>query len=366
MNPILSHENQYTSFLKKLCIIWLFTLWVFFLYKISSILVIFLLAIFLNILFAPFLNQLNKWKVWDTLWIILIYIVIITFLLLTLFTIIPIFVKQISLLVDFLYNYTNNIVTIYSSSGIDGFALPEYIKEALKNIDFSQTLLTLQNNIWEISSFVSGNLKSVLTNGFGVLSSITWALVNISLLTIFTFFIALERKQLRSFFYQVLPEKTKKYLLKNETKIVDTLYNWLRTQIILWCIMFVCTFLGLLILKIFWIHIENIFTLALISGMMEFVPYLWPILAFLPALAITLGMSFQAVIAVTILYIIIQQLENNIFVPYVMGKSLSLSPFSVLIGMMIWGSLLGIIGIILAVPLVAIIQIFVSDWLKKK
>lgn len=351
--------------LKILIIAGIIIVW-YFLYEISSILIILFLALFLNILFAPFLNTLNKWKIGNAIGIVLIYMMIALFLLVTLFAIIPIFVTQISSLVSVIDTYIKQTVEIYNQSGIDGFAIPEYIKDLLINIDFSQILNTLKDNIGQISTFVTDNLKTFFTNGFGILSSVTNAIINSVLLIIFTFFIALERKQIRSFFYTILPKKTSKYILSKETSVVDTLYNWLKSQIILWVIMFVCTCIGLLILKIFGIHLSNIFTLALIAGVMEFIPYLWPILAFLPALAIALWVSFKATIAVTILYIIIQQLENNVFVPFVMGKTLSLSPFAVLIGMMIGASLLGILWIILAVPLVAIIQIFLSDYLNRK
>ena len=359
-----SDEN--ISFIKKLIIFTLFCLWVLFIYEVSSILIILAFSLFLNVLFAPFLNKLNSWKIGDGIGMILIYICIILFLLFTAFSIIPIFIKQLSILIDISYTYTNNIVNAYNLNGIDAFDIPEFLKWPLSQMDLSQILNSLKDNIGQISSFVSSNLKSFLTSGAGIISSITNVVMNFVFLFIFTFFIALERKQIRSFFYKMLPETYSKYLLKKEKDVVNTLYNWLKSQLILWISLFFITLFGLLFIKLFWVHIDEIFTLALIAGMMEFVPYVGPILALLPALAIAFWISFKAVIIIIILYIAIQQLENNVLVPYVMGKTLSLSPFAVLIGMMIWGSLLGIVWIIIAVPLVAIIQIFLQDYLKRK
>lgn len=68
---------------------------------------------------------------------------------------------------------------------------------------------------------------------------------------------------------------------------------------------------------------------------MEFLPSVGPFLAFLPALALALGISSEAVIWVSILYIALQQLENNILVPWVMKRTLNLSPFLTLIAMLI-------------------------------
>jgi predicted PurR-regulated permease PerM len=129
---------------------------------------------------------------------------------------------------------------------------------------------------------------------------------------------------------------------------------------------FVLTLIGLFFLQFFGIKIEGIFTLALIAGLMEFIPYIGPFLAFLPALAIVAGMGITSVVIVLILYILIQQAENNILVPMVMSKALDLSPFLILLMMTVMASLFGITGILLAIPFTAIIQIMVNDMLGKK
>ena len=66
---------------------------------------------------------------------------------------------------------------------------------------------------------------------------------------------------------------------------------------------------------------------------MEFIPYIGPILSLIPALIIGLGISWKIAIVITILYLVIQQVENNFLVPYVMSRSLDLSPLLVFIVM---------------------------------
>ena len=96
---------------------------------------------------------------------------------------------------------------------------------------------------------------------------------------------------------------------------------------------------------------------------MEFIPYIGPFLALLPALAIAANMGLTPIIAVLILYIVIQQLENNVLVPLVMSKTLDISPLLILVVMMIGASLFGITGILLAIPFAALLRLAVSDWL---
>jgi predicted PurR-regulated permease PerM len=66
---------------------------------------------------------------------------------------------------------------------------------------------------------------------------------------------------------------------------------------------------------------------------MEFIPYIGPLLALVPALIIGAGISWKVALVITILYLIIQQIENNFLVPFVMSRSLDLSPFLVFVVM---------------------------------
>lgn len=84
---------------------------------------------------------------------------------------------------------------------------------------------------------------------------------------------------------------------------------------------------------------------------MEFIPYVGPLIALIPAAIIGLGISWEVSIAIMILYLLIQRVENDFLVPYVMSKALNLSPILVFIVMMAGASLGGILGIILAVPI---------------
>lgn len=359
-------NNNYKDFIIKLSIIFLFISLLFFLYNIINILVIFFIWVFLNMLFAPFLNSFNKLKIWDWVWMILIFIIIFIFSLITFFSIIPIFINQIILFLNFLDSNIQEIINIYNSKWLEWFNLPIFLENIIKNLDINQIFNYIQSNIWEVTSFVTNYLKIFLTNGSWIIFSITNALFNTILIFIFTFFIWLERKEIKGFFYEIIPNNISKYLKSREEKIISSLHSWLKSQLILWISIFFITLFWLLFIKLFGVHVDHIFTLALIAWMMEFVPYVWPIIALFPAIAIALWISTKAVIIILILYFIIQQLENNILVPFIMWKTLSLSPFLVLIWMMIWWTTLWLFWIIIAVPLVAVLQIFVWDYLKIK
>jgi predicted PurR-regulated permease PerM len=99
---------------------------------------------------------------------------------------------------------------------------------------------------------------------------------------------------------------------------------------------FFITYVSLTLVElVFGFDTDRTFTLALIGGVMEFIPYIGPIIALIPALIIGLGISWKAALIITILYIIIQQVENNFLVPFVMSRSLDLSPFLVFVVMIV-------------------------------
>jgi predicted PurR-regulated permease PerM len=130
---------------------------------------------------------------------------------------------------------------------------------------------------------------------------------------------------------------------------------------------FFITYVSLTLVEfIFGFDTGRTFTLALISGVMEFIPYIGPLLSLIPALIIGAGISWQVALAITILYLIIQQVENNILVPYVMSRSLDLSPFLVFVVMIAGATLGGILGIILAVPVAAICRVAYMSYRKKE
>lgn len=143
--------------------------------------------------------------------------------------------------------------------------------------------------------------------------------------------------------------------------------SWIRATLLLSLTMFTMTYIGLTLMNwIFGFEIESIMSLAIISGIMEFIPYIGPILALIPALIIGIGTSWDAALAILILYLIIQQLEGNIFVPIIMSRNLDISPLFVFVVMLFGGAIGGILGIIVAIPLAGIIKIFYSDFHAKQ
>lgn len=131
--------------------------------------------------------------------------------------------------------------------------------------------------------------------------------------------------------------------------------RWVRGQLLLGVSVFIATVIGLALLTFlgFAEFGQFMLILALIAGVLEWLPIIGPIVAAIPAILIGLSISVPAAIAAAVLYTGIQQLENHILVPKVMGDAVELHPAVMILALVVGGALFGIGGAILAAPTVA-------------
>jgi predicted PurR-regulated permease PerM len=141
-------------------------------------------------------------------------------------------------------------------------------------------------------------------------------------------------------------------------KIEKGLGAWVRGQLALSIIVGVVTYIGLTILAV-----PYALPLALIAGIFEIIPLIGPIISAIPAILIGLTVSPAIALAAMALFIVVQQLENNLIVPMVMSKVVGLQPPVVIIALLIGAKLNGIGGAFLAIPVVIIAKIIFKEFL---
>jgi predicted PurR-regulated permease PerM len=131
--------------------------------------------------------------------------------------------------------------------------------------------------------------------------------------------------------------------------------RWVRGQLLLGGAIFVATVVGLTALTLVGFREFGSLTLvlALIAGVLEWFPVIGPIVAAVPAILVGITISPAAAIAVAGLYLAIQQLENNLLVPKILGDAVELHPAVLIVALVVGGALFGIGGAILAAPVVA-------------
>ena len=110
------------------------------------------------------------------------------------------------------------------------------------------------------------------------------------------------------------------------------------------------------------IGLPNALVLALIAGVMEALPMLGPFLGAIPAGLVALSIAPEKLIWVILASIIIQQLENSLLVPRIMNKTVGVNPFVTLLALFAFGTLFGVAGALMAIPMAAIIQLALNHF----
>ena len=129
------------------------------------------------------------------------------------------------------------------------------------------------------------------------------------------------------------------------------LQRWAIGSLTLGLIVGMMSYIGLRLLGI-----PSALLFAVIAGVGEMIPTLGPVVSAIPPLLVAFGMSPSSALGVLILYVVIQQLENNLIVPVVMGESLDLHPVSIIFMVVVMASLFGLLGAVMAVPVTAILK----------
>ncbi|MCB8943739.1 MAG: AI-2E family transporter [Ardenticatenaceae bacterium] len=111
------------------------------------------------------------------------------------------------------------------------------------------------------------------------------------------------------------------------------------------------------------IGLPNALILAIFAGMMEAVPLLGPALGAVPAALVAFSLSPLHVLWVFVATAVIQQLENSLLVPRVMNQAIGVRPLVTLLAMYAFGSLFGVVGVLVSIPLAAIIQLLLDRFL---
>lgn len=139
------------------------------------------------------------------------------------------------------------------------------------------------------------------------------------------------------------------------------LKGWLKGMLLAMCLIATLTFTGLSI-----VGIPMALTLALMAGLLNFIPNFGPLIAMIPAVLLGLIDSTNTAIIVAVMYILIQILESNIITPMVQKRMIDLPPALTIISQVLMGTLSGVLGILLATPLLAVVIVLIDELYVKR
>ena len=305
-----------------------------FLWVIRDIVIVLLLGVIIASAMDPVVSYFKLRRVPRAVSVLTVYILVLGFVGLIVYLMIPPLINQVSLV---------------------GVNLPGYIEQLrdrfpefswfINNLDFSEFGKQL------ISS-TSGN-QTVFTRTLGLFNGV----FSIVTILVVSFYLVAEQKGMREFIKTLVPPHHQEFTMSLVDKIQKKMGMWIIGQIILSVSIFALTFIGLSLLGV-----KYALFLALLAGLVEVVPYIGPIISAIPAVFFAFMQSPPLAIAVLILYIIVQKIEGYVLVPKIMQKTVGTSPLVVLVALLIGFKLAGILGLLLAVPLVGAVTVLIQEF----
>lgn len=300
-----------------------------FVYIVRDIILELFVALLLMTILEPMVAKLSKIKIPRAISVLLTYILVI-----------GIIVGVVALIVPSLVDQTTNFLT----------ALPNYVS----NIGFLQG--RSDQVVTGFLSTMGGAPGEIFQFTFSVFNNVL-AIVTV---LVFAFYMLVAREKLEDQLGLFFGEEKKRELGKIIDILEKRLGEWARGELILMFMIGLGVYIGLRI-----VGIPFALPLSILSGLLEIVPLIGPIISAVPGVLIGFGISPIAGLGVAALYFLVHQLENYILVPKIMEKSVGVSPIITLIALAVGARVAGIVGAIVSVPAVIAIQVLSKKYLVK-
>ncbi|HZK41006.1 MAG TPA: AI-2E family transporter [Atribacterota bacterium] len=313
--------------------------------KLQWLFIYFSIAFMLAYFFDPLYKFLLNKKAPKVLAIIIVFGIIIALLILTIFFLIPSVINQLNILYreipKFIENYQNIILSIKPQ-------LSKFINPA-------DVEILLKENLSELQRSVLGFSQSIVIYLSNIVSSITFGIVIVPLIL---FYLMRDIVKFKENLYIYVAKENKKEFKEVLEEIDNIVSGFIRGRII------VCFIVGTLIgIGLYFLNLEFALIIGIVSGVFNFIPYLGAIVGVVLALIFALGNPWWSLLMIVVLFVLVNQLEAVYLNPNILGKGLGLHPLTVILSMLICGQLLGILGVLVAVPLTAILKVLFFRYL---
>lgn len=304
-----------------------------FLYLLRDIIFILIFAVIIASGITPFANWLDEKKFPRILGVLMLYLSIFALALFLLSLVVPFVTGEINQLVKDLPRFINQV----------SVSLEKAQESSGRYVDLFSEIQNLLDGF-------AGYLQASSQSAFNFVVSIFGGLFSFLAVVVLSFYLAVMRGGIESFIRAIVPREYEAEVLNVWRRSERKVGKWLQGQLLLALIVGLTVYVTLSIMGI-----RYALLLGIVAMILELVPSVGPVLAAVPAVILAFTQSTSLGLWVILAYIIIQQLENHILVPIVLGRTVGLNPVVVILALLIGFKLAGIVGIILSVPVAAII-----------
>ena len=304
-------------------------------------------------LLNPLVDLMEKYKINRVLAISIIFVIIAFLLIIGLAVAIPNLQRQVVIFAQNVPSYIEDADRV-----IDDLVtkrLPDDFRPQLEQV---LAQFSTQATAW------ASNISSKAVNWVSaIISGTSQVIVALIIMPFMLFYLLRDGKGLRDYITQFLPNKLREPVGKALSDVNQQLANYVRGQItvaVIVAIMFIIFF------KI--IGLRYAVALGVTAGVLNLVPYLGSFLAMLPALVLGLIAGPVMLLKVIIVFIVEQTIEGRFVSPLILGSQLNIHPITILFVLLTSGSMFGIWGVLLGIPIYASAKVVISavfDWYKE-
>ncbi len=227
-------------------------------------------------------------------------------------------------------------------------AIQLFIERVFKvSVESQQVWLSENVNLFELGTRNLGTIASGLTT----------VITTVVLTFIYSFFILYYRNKVMTFFRKLLGSHDEAVIFETMKKLVRIVPKYLSGVFWVMAILAVVNSLG------FWlVGVPNPIFFGVIAAVLNVIPYAGPVIGFGIVVLFALATVGPAVaLGAMILFIIVQFLENNLLTPNIAGGTININPLTAIIGILIGASMWGVIGMIVALPVIGMLKVIVDS-----
>ena len=204
---------------------------------------------------------------------------------------------------------------------------------------------------------VAGSTNRILAGVTAVITGVGTTLANALLVLVISIYLVVDGGGLNRQMLSYLPSRYRSPVRRAQAVALRVFGGYLRGQLLLGLIIGLAVGTGMSLLGIPYPAL-----LGVIAGVMELLPIVGAVLGAIPAILVALFQPWPAVLYVTLFFIVVQQVEGNLLVPRITGQAVGLHPLATLLALLAGYEVAGVIGAILAVPVVAVAQALLREF----
>ena len=328
----------------------------------APILLMLIFAYLGRIILNPIVKIMENWsgnRGLSILAVIVLLIILMTILSTSLFPLIKnqILAFQNSLSMDTFGKLQNKLTLILQS------ILPSFLFDMIND-----TMVNLEEKLSIIWASSLTYFKSSLLGAGSIAFALGSAVLSFFILIVFIIFFLLEGEKFSRIFLNAVPKKNNELAKRMLDKTSGQIHNYIRGQLLAGSSVAITSIIGLYILQ--WltgISIPYTILIGITAGFFNLIPFIGPVMGMIPAIVIYLitdqvmPIHVLYVFLIIVVFAIVQLIDNLVMSPYIMGGSVGIHPMVVIILVLLGASVGGIIGMLLAVPIAAILKVVVEE-----